>query len=315
MPMIASVPMVTSEFPHVMTLMPHGRTVHGGAPSELIELATLKRHPLLKDAASKLQYAELLLGALTTSISDAFADPADQPVLGVYLDSMSGSHVFRVNALPDLDDFAEILTHAISNVALQVRAALDKLAWKCACKYANGIPKNRSSVKFPICDTPDAWQKQEAARKKLDPAHWAFIDKVQPYHGGYLLQDDAYAGRYIHPLTLLRELSNDDKHADTTPALLTQGVFSFRKGITFARRANDPFEHLDIDETGIGHPMALGSEVMRARLIDPPFEDLDDAGRVIPTVEIGEGRIADDAMRRLHRSVHFILSEFARQFP
>jgi hypothetical protein len=299
-----------------MTLLPGGVTTHGGAPSQLIDLAALKRHPLLESAASKLQWADRNLAALAENIGQAFADPADQPVLGAYLDPTLGYHVFRINVLPDLEDFAENLSHAISNAALQIRAALDKLAWKCACAFANGVPKDRPGVKFPICDTQADWSKQDRARKNLDPAHWAFIDSVQPYHPGFLLQDDAYAGRYIHPLTLLRDLSNDDKHADTTPTLLTQGVFSFRKGITFARTA-DPngWERLDIEETGIGDTMTLGGEVMRARLVDPPGDNLDDVGRVVPMVEIGEGRIADHTMARLHRSVHFILSDFARQFP
>jgi hypothetical protein len=309
-------PTITNEFPQAMTLSRDGVTVHGGAPSILIDLATLKRHPLLTGSASKLLWAHGNVTALSERIRETFADYADQPVLGAYLDEASGYHVFRVTELPDLADFAENFSHAVADVTQQIRNALDQLAWKCACKFANGTPKNPSAVKFPICNTATDWQRADRAWKQLERAHCAFVASVQPYQRDLLLEDDSYTGRYVHPLTLLQRLSNDDKHRETTPALLTQGAFSFRKGITFARKTDaNGWEHLDIEQTGIGVPMKFGGEVMRARLLDPPGAKLDDAGRIDPTVEIGEGRVADHTMRRLHRSVHFILSEFARQFP
>jgi hypothetical protein len=236
-------------------------------------------------------------------------------VLGAHLDPKSGYYVLRIETLPDLDDFAENLTHAIADVAGQIRSSLDKLAWTCACSFAHGTPKDLSGVKFPICDTQTDWINARRARNQLDPAHCGFIEQFQPYHGVCNVAD-SYAGAYVHQLTLLRDLSNYDKHRDTAPALLTQGCFLFRDGITIAKKTGPyGWDVLDIDPTGIGKPMELGKEVMRARLIDPPQGNVDDAGRAVPLVEIGEGRIADHTMQRLHRFVHFLLSEFARQFP
>jgi hypothetical protein len=171
-------------------------------------------------------------------------------------------------------------------------------------------------VKLPICDTEGDWNNAGRARALLVPEHCGLIKTLQPYQA-----EDPYAdswhGPYVHPLRLLRDLSNDDKHRDTAPVLLMPTQFQFRR-VDVAQRPSDWFPDQtenDWEVLNPGQEMTVGLEVLRMRLVGDVEPEIHDAARAFPQVALPEGRVAVLTMQRLFRRVHLLLSEFARQFP
>ncbi len=294
------------------------QTFSGGDEPVLLTYDELASHPLLVDSVEKLRWAERHLAALKSNIDQAtvHADPANLAVLSAQFDPESGYHVFRISQMPDMSELIFGFTHSITDVANPLRAGLDKLAWNCARLFAGGTPPDPTGVKFPIATTRDEWIKAGRARKQLDPLHCGFIESFQPYHG-VAGRADNWTGPYVHPLALLQDLTNDDKHRDTHPVFLIPNRFHLcdlpiAKSVLQFGDQSVPIP--DQEFTGIGEVMELGAEVMRARLLNAELE-IDDAGRAAPHVALPEGRGAVHTMQRLHRFVHLILSEFARRFP
>lgn len=301
------------EWPAVVAFGTADITVSAGLEPVLIDLAELKKHPLVTTAASKLQWALGNLTALEHNITQAFGNPADCAVLRADLDPETGYHVLRIEAQADLTDFAENFQHSVADIANNIRAALDKLAWLAACDFTNGTPQDVPGVKFPICDTTKDWINAGRARNQLRPDHCGFVKRFQPCEGPSPYSD-GFSGPYIHQLTLLRELSNDDKHRDTEPVLLSPTTFQFRR-FAIAQMTQIPPEPMDWHLLSLGKEIKLGMEVLEIRLPAESEAEIHDIARAAPGVALSEGRYAVATLQRLHRHVHLILSEFAREFP
>lgn len=67
---------------------------------------------------------------------------------------------------------------------------------------ADGLPPNPKSISFPIYDDSEKYSRQ--GLHAVAPDVPALVDAMQPYHAGNAAHD--------HPLWVLHELSNIDKH-------------------------------------------------------------------------------------------------------
>lgn len=86
------------------------------------------------------------------------------------------------------------------------RSALDHLVWQLTL-LDGGRPDGRTQ--FPITKTESQFNRQ--ARKRipgLSPAHRAVVEKAQPYKA---------ADASLHPLAVLADISNTDKHKIVNP--------------------------------------------------------------------------------------------------
>ncbi len=319
----------------------------GGTPPNLIDIEQLRRHRLLAPAASKLGWARRHLAALEHNITETFTFPANHAVIRANLDAQSGEHLFCVSELPVLDQFAEDFAHVVADVAKNLHPALDQLAWQLACDFSTtGFPKDPKGVYFPITDSPDLWAEQGRARGQISKPHWDFIERFQPYHG-VNGRADSWHGDYVHQLAFLRDLANDDKHRIGRPIFMLPSQLDLTylqiaripvaqaKAIGITRPGTfmvvtrmdhpvypaptesiDPnIETNDWQVTGIGKPLELDLEVMRARLVPPVEPEINPAGFARPLVAFGDGRAAVATLQRVESFVHLVLSEFARQFP
>lgn len=92
-----------------------------------------------------------------------------------------------------------------------VRSALDHLVWQLV--LLNGQQPTRAN-QFPICDSEKEYLgdggkrkgKQQACLQGVKPEHVKLIDERQPY------LEPLELGKKLHPLSVLRDLSNEDKH-------------------------------------------------------------------------------------------------------
>jgi hypothetical protein len=306
-------------FPYSISSSTAPGTMQGGADARLTDLSVLKAHPLLgvaNGAVSLLQHGHRHLAALEHKIGQTFAHPATQAVIGAYLDSDIGFHRLRVESTPDFEIYAEDFCNAIFDVAGAFRASLDKLAWRAVNSNISGSPKDPRGVKFPISDTSAEWANQSRAWKAFNPAHRTFIESFQPYHGTNGRADSWY-GPYAHQLTLLRDLSNDDKHRDSWPVFLACSQVTLRASLFPADRTERfaAYDRMDNKFIGLGEPMEVGLEVMQVRLFDGAQTEIKDAGRVVPQVALPERRLVIPTLQRIERFVHLVLSEFTKNFP
>lgn len=282
----------------------------------ILPFDVLERRAALRPSVEKMRWAHRHLATLQRNIGEAFADPSNLAVTRADLDAKSGYHVLRVSEIPDWSEVSFLLTQSITDVLNPLRAAVDKFAWQLACLVApNGSPKDPRGVKFPIAESPGEWTRAGRARNQFDPLHCGFIESHQPYHG-VNGRPDTWRGDYVHPLALLQELTNDDKHRDTHPAYLVPDSFQFRTGPQIAERV-DPQHGItlpDFEVLNADKPLELGLEVLRIRLIgaDP---QIDHACRLAPVVALPKRRSAVPALQRIESYVQFMLSEFAGEFP
>ncbi len=291
-------------------------SVRGGVELELTSIERLRMHPLLAPAAGKLSWAHRQLGVLEESITHITTDPTNRAAIRAELDQTTGYHGFTVSALPDLGHFSEDFTNAVADIAKNLHPALDQFAWQLACAYsATGSPPDPTGVTFPITDDSHKWASCGRARAQIAADHWEFMEEFQPFRGSGVWADN-WQSAYVHPLALLRDISVDDKHRITRPIFLMPGQIQLVK-MDFARRPMPglPFDTEDMDPIGIGQPLHVGLEVMRARFAPDAPSEINPAGAINPIVSLGDGRHAIPTLQRIERFVHLVFSEFARRFP
>jgi hypothetical protein len=99
-----------------------------------------------------------------------------------------------------------------------VRCALDHMAWHLVA--IGGSPptkiEDQRRVGFPIYDTASGFAKSVRPRiPGVSPAQQAIIERHQPHHRG--------KGVGTHPLALLQDLNNTDKHRELRTLVAAQG--------------------------------------------------------------------------------------------
>jgi hypothetical protein len=170
------------------------------------------------------------LAGLEHNIGQVFADLTNRAVIRADFDPKSGDHIFRVSQVPDTEPFAESFIHSVSDIAINLQAALGQLIWQLALKFANGSdPPDRLGLNFPISETTNEWATRRGifrTSKQVAPDHWAFIERFQPHHGAEDLPDNLDRDE-IHPLQRIRDLANDKKHQFTQPVLVMPGQVDF----------------------------------------------------------------------------------------
>jgi hypothetical protein len=147
----------------------------------------------------KLGRAEEHLDTLDARIGEYFAD---KPYVSVReYDPQHNTRLagIRITKRPPTD-----LALVIGDYLHNLRSALDHLAWELVIA-SGGKPSPRTE--FPIYKDARVYQRKTsgiAIRPCIAPHVGTFIEGLQPYHQG----DDAL----LHPLWILHELSNIDKH-------------------------------------------------------------------------------------------------------
>jgi hypothetical protein len=200
----------------------------------------------------------------------------------------------------------------IGHISVLLRSVLDV----AVSRLSKGIPNRPTKTQFPIFlwkahrGGEPSYAKSGGGAKSV--AHLSrddqeIIERAQPYHAGNL--------RRRHPLRLLQELSNLDKHNDLTEASVRVG------GSAFAVLAA-PTRITGGGIVGMGGPMEIRAGV--------PFEDGAILGRVGREVRVkpqhsiairfargcpGAGDDAIDALVRIEKQVCKIIAAFLRLHP
>lgn len=279
----------------------------------------------LTSARAKLRHATEHISALRTFIDTARTQEENQLGVGAKLDTTTGIYILRITSTPDLTHIAEKVSLIVGDILHNLRSALDHLAWQLACEAAGGTPRKPKEVVFPICDPPQPGKTCKTPGY-LATADWQKLHEFEPCKG-LNNQPDGWSASYVHQLTLLRELSNDDKHK-TLPVtlLLTNGLSTMRtrtslppwivrteKGVEFLpERMSDPDPDDDRpDFTHASFKAEVGAEICRQRA--PAWEGktiIEHVGTAQPQVTLDERRAVAQTMERLTEYVRLVLDAF-----
>lgn len=128
----------------------------------------------------------------------------------------------RFNRTPPFDEFALIAGDCVHNL----RSVLDHWMYASAiAKTGLKVPPEHRLIQFPICSSPEAFDKQRYRLVNISAKAAAFVERVQPYNRPH---------QELPPLlSVLNEFDNSDKHRNLNIALahLMDGKINFSEPI------------------------------------------------------------------------------------
>jgi hypothetical protein len=217
-------------------------------------------------------------------------------------DSSEGYFVLRIAEEPKLP----LLQWGVitGDVVHNLRSALDHLFWRVA-HHEGRNPGNPAAVQFPIMEKgPSSAYWERSFVSAIDPSHAQRLERHQPYNP--FQGPDNYSGPYVHPLALLKELSNDDKHRVVTPILALSQSYRLFTGPAFPEGVELAGFPADSQDEG---GFELGAPVMR--VVAPRFDSrVKVVGDVAPGVLISKRRGLIPSLERIDLYVERILGEF-----
>jgi hypothetical protein len=250
----------------------------------------------LPDWWAKVQRAQEHFDALDRLVSETFAIEANIPRLGVKIDPETTQHVLYINRCPDFGPLCIRLGLIVGDVLTNLNSALDYLLYDRS--FVNGANdadwvKWEREIKFPIIGNPHDWLSILGKQLKyLTASQQACVKRFQPFDRRDFQQlNHAIAGPPFHPLQMLRDLTNKDKHR-----LLTTVIIPMWGG----HGAGDNAELAGvISMLGVaqgtapdwlgGAPAKLNAEMARAYLpTQSPKHEVDVAGYLSPRVALTE---------------------------
>ncbi|WP_419703218.1 hypothetical protein [Promicromonospora sp. NFX87] len=184
-------------------------------PASTPPLAGLVQRPIrkLRDADAALTLVSEAWDTFRASTSAVF-EPR------IELDAGAVEYVARIPVAPPVEEFEERLRAVVEDT----RSALDNAVH--AIGTAQGVSqKAAKNIAFPILSDRAEWAKARRGRlNEVSEDVVGRIEQVQPYHQS----DDRFPP---HPLEVLREFSNADKHragfaVELSPSVVTERLLS-----------------------------------------------------------------------------------------
>jgi len=268
----------------------------------------------LGGCVAKLSRAKEHRDAIDQYIAGTFTDESNRPRLGTKFEPETNSNILYVSYMPDLTGFLRNVALILGDAVHNLRSALDHLAYQLALLHTNGNIAKPHRVQFPITDTADKFRQDcDRYMGEIAPLQIAEIERLQPYHGTQGLPESGWSGPYLHPLALVRDLSNDDKHRLLIPTVAVPSsskLSTVAVGVMLLKLIDDP--------TGTmmgGEPLEAGAVLVRAPAITKPLKrDMKMEGQVTPSIRLAEGRPLVDTLDRIAAAVTYTLSRFEPLF-
>jgi hypothetical protein len=193
----------------------------------------------------------------------------------------------------------------IGDIAHNLRSALDQLVWQLACTQT-ATPFDKTA--FPIFDVFTKYRDNgRIVIQNLTPRQKTLVRRLQPYHRG---------NRAIeHPLWLLQNINNTDKHR----VIQTIGAVFDVRGLGFGNLWG--FDLYNMNVYG-GQRLEEGAPIADFTLVQTaPDARMDMHPEIIPTIEFGKGSNTVEGMPLIATlsdiltHVERVIGIFGRQFP
>ena len=227
-------------------------------------------------------------------------------------DPISGNHQIYISEVPNLDSLKTDISITVGIIAHLLRSCLDNLVYELALVNSQNNISHPRRIQFPIVDCENDYQELEnRCLSEISSEHRRIIASFQPFHG-IAGRPDSYSGSYIHQLTLLREISNSDKHREVVAVLVDPNTFQFTKEATpiFDAFTEWRIQHLEEPRNFEPPEMRIGEIIVEAVKIDE--YDLDQpafAGYGVAKICLKERRPAIPALKRIEKYVRLIVDE------
>ena len=215
----------------------------------------------------------------------------------------NGVERFQVKREPPLR-FGVILGDCLHNL----RSALDHLVWQVALLDGNTPDRN---AQYPIASKSER-QFEDMAKRQLaglNDRHRAMIKDTQPFHRG--------ADAATHPLSMLANLSNTDKHQVVHTAF---NMVSYDATATLdALVAGAKQEQSPVTGWWLASEGKLGQGTPWLRIVwrkaEPPPKEVKIAGNITTQVAFGEIGMPASEFPKLAEAVRTIFEAFLAEFP
>ena len=274
----------------------------------------------LDSCIAKIDRAKEHCDALGKYVDDTFAVEANRPRLGIRFDADTKDHIVFINYMPDLSVFLDRCSLIYGDAVNNLRVALDRVAYQLALLHTGGKIQAEAKIQFPICDTLESFNNFKTQRlKEISPVHIAIMERVQGYH---TIDENVCLGMYFHPLVMLRELVNIDKHRLPIKLVIPTSGMHLYHPLAEKILSVAFMNQLGRDERGLykicplQFPVAeLGAVVMRAKLSSGALEtEVSMAGYVSAMVAIEGDRSAISSLNKMAAVIVKILHEFEPSF-
>ena len=161
--------------------------------------------------------------ALVRYITETFSVEGNLPTLAIRFDVETLDHVLYVKRIPDLSEFYSRVGLIFGDCVNNFRNALDYLVYEMGVRYTGQL-KHPERIKFPIFSKIEGWVGVERNQlAEVSEKQRRVIERFQPYHGRNLVNDIPQGQDSYHPLNMLRELTDFDKHRLLTPIVVPHG--------------------------------------------------------------------------------------------
>lgn len=250
----------------------------------------------LANPRAKLERAQEHLISLDAATGEFF-DTEPYEIVGEF-DTKTSEYLFRVKVLKEPPPRLGVI---LGDYVHNLRSALDQLAWQLVL-LGGGSPDRDTS--FPIVRNSSHFE--HTAKRSLGgliPEHVAQIEALQPYHAG----DRAPS----HLLTLLRELSNTDKHRVIHP------MFGWFRSDLVREPAFTPNEDAIVRKRQLARIERMEDGAIIARVeITPvgPNPQVEMDAHVQIDIAFGDEALRADSLSKVGQRVHQIIEGFAAAF-
>jgi hypothetical protein len=254
--------------------------------------------------------------ALQAHIDETFAVEANRPRLGAKFDPERGENIVFVNRMPDLTDFYERSSIILGDAVHCLRSALDHLAFQLSARE-QGPKLEEGKTMFVIADCPKQWN--TGSKRWLAQVHPDDLTIIERYQGYHRIDEQLAVGPYFHPLAMLRDLDDTDKHRLLNTLAVPSTSFSLKGGAASAIvlfEVQDLTESLSTGDTSDfeAEPVELGTVVAHTRHMEPLETEEENSGYMTPAIAIAEGRPAVQVLDKVAATVTKIIREF-EPFP
>jgi hypothetical protein len=216
--------------------------------------------------------------------------------IGKELDDQTGCFVFKVTKFDPLPIRWSLM---VGDALYNFRAALEYLAWHLVRAGTEPQPRYPRSVQFPISANQEEFAKSIKTRLPgVKPTHLTIVESHQPYHAAQQASP--------HPLSVLVELSNTDKHYELQGAFIRHfGEFN----ITFVSASDFNFERLELPDSFRDY-FCLGAELAVAYgRITGPKPDVRIAFKASSSICLQNGVWVGDALDKIGATIAEIVGE------
>jgi hypothetical protein len=182
----------------------------------------------------------------------------------------------------------------VGDIVHNLRSSLDAVTYALSVHHS-GVPSDRVArdIQFPLVDTPSEWASKKKHVRLVKADVQDLIELAQPYH-----RTDP---RFKHPLSVLRDLSNIDKHRHLH---LARGAVT-KSSI----QLTGPDLPTGTELSGYRGPIGEHAEVARWRYATEPLGPVRVTAKAELAIVFQDGPAATGGVIAFLRHVHAHISE------